>query len=76
MSTERQRAPRLQLPRIPAEQDQHGDLVEADLHGAGHGPQPVDVLRNIALLDGRPFGNLHAGQAGALLDGKALPLAD
>ena len=76
MSTERQRAPRFQLPRIPAEQDQHGDLVEADLDSAGHGPQPVDVLRNIALLESRPFGNLHAGQAGALLDGKALPLAD
>jgi hypothetical protein len=39
-------------------------------------PQPVDVLRDIALLDGRPFGDLHTGQAGGLLDGKALSLAD
>ena len=69
MSTERQRAPRLQFPRIPAEQDQHGDLVETDLHGTGHGPQSIDVLRDIAFLDGRPFGDLHAGQAGGLLDG-------
>jgi hypothetical protein len=75
MSTVRQRAPRLQLPRIPAEQDQIGDPVEADLHGTGHGTQPVDILRNEAVFDGSPFRDLHTGQARGILDGQAGVLA-
>ncbi len=48
-----------------------GDFVETDLYRVDHGRQLVDVLRNLALLDSRPFGDLHTGPAGGLLDGEA-----
>ncbi len=54
MSTVRQRAPRLQFPSLPAEHNQHGDPVEADFHDGGHCTQPVLVLGDIAIFDGRP----------------------
>ena len=71
MSTARQGgAPRLQLPGRPAEQNQVADLIEADLHRVGHGPQPACVLGHGTLLDGRPLRSSHAGQASGFLEGQ------
>jgi hypothetical protein len=74
MSTARQ--PRgSELPGFPAEQGHRGDLVVTDTQGLGHGPQPVQVRRHMALFDGHPLADLHAGEAGGLLDGQAGALA-
>ncbi len=75
LSNVRQRRAASELPCLPAEQDHHGDPVETDLHGVGHGTQPVYILKGIALLDGQPFRGLHAGQAGSFFEGKAGTLA-
>ena len=70
MSMVRQRRRASELPCPLAEQDQHDDLVEADLHRGGHGTQTSYVLRNLTLLDRRPLSDPHAGPAGGLLDRK------
>ena len=75
MSKARQRRATSDLPRPPAEKNQRDDLVEPDPHGGGHGTQPAYLLGDTALLDGRPFGDLHAGPAGGVRDGKTGALA-
>src|SRR6478735_4354331 len=74
MSTARQ--PRgSEFPGFPAEQGHRGDLVVTDTQGLGHGPQTVQVRRHMALFDGHPLADLHAGEAGGLFDGQAGALA-
>src|SRR3974377_1946327 len=63
-------APVSQFPSFAAEQDHVEHLLEADLEGRGHGTQAVDLLWNVSILDGHPFRDLHAGQAGRFLNGQ------
>lgn len=67
MSTGRQRRPS-QRPCLLA-QGQHIDhAVPVQLEGRRDGPQTVQFLRNMSVLDGHPLRDLHPGQAGGLLD--------
>jgi hypothetical protein len=44
-----------------ADQDQLGDLIEIDRNRVGHGPQPVNALGYVAILDGDPLRDRHTG---------------
>ena len=74
MSTGRQRRPS-QFPGLAAEQDQVEQAVIVDLQGAGDRTQLGSGLGDMSILDGGPFGDLHSGQAGGLLDGQSGVLA-
>ena len=63
MNTGRQRRPS-QLPCLPAQRNPVKHLLEVDLHGPGHVPQAVHLLRNMSILDSHPLRKLHAGQTG------------
>src|SRR3974390_728421 len=69
MSTARYGRARLEFPSLAAEKGHVEEFVVADLYGGGHGTEAIDLLRDVPILDGHPFRDLHTGQTGGRLDG-------